>query len=143
MQKLAFLSTTDASCACFTFLSMVGGRRQGSGSYLQCDTSEHIIISVTNDMVVNSLSLVQELGAWEKTDPSFLKFETGCNFAIYVISFCLSGRSIASNVGMADQKNVVWGFFFSACGITNLLLPQTVAYQEQSSRLTAMHPKQG
>lgn len=37
----------------------------------------------------------------------------------------------------------MFGDFFSNCGITNLLLPQTGAYQEQSSRLTAMHPKQG
>jgi len=33
-------------------------------------------ISMTNGMIIGSLSLAQELGTCKETDPSFLKFET-------------------------------------------------------------------
>lgn len=55
---------------------------------------------MTNGTIVDSLSLAQELGAWEETDLSFLKFDT--LDAIYAIGFCLSVRSQAGKSGMAD-----------------------------------------
>lgn len=63
---------------------------------------EYHKISMTNGTIVDSLSLAQELGAWEETDPSFLKFETVD--AIHAIGFCLSVRSQAGKSGMSD-----WG----------------------------------
>jgi len=39
-------------------------------------TSGHMKISMTNGMIIGSLSLAQELGTCKETDPSFLKFET-------------------------------------------------------------------
>lgn len=109
-------------------------------------TSEYNKISMTNGMIVDSLSLAQKLGACKETDPSFLKFETVD--AVYAIGFCLSVRSQAGKSGMADQKKKKSSFkffcFVLIVGCLTCFYHKLVVHTEgrQGRRFTSRHPKQ-